>query len=928
MNHLSGEQFATLNDALLKSFDRAELTRLVRVGLGESLEVIAGSGKLAEVTFALIEWAQRHDRLDKLLCAAVQERPQSEEFIFLTQQRGGCAEIADTSVKDQAWIQAAAQVEEPSDYYVARDALIAEIISALEPASAYRLVGLAGLGGTGKTVLAKRVLHLMRDKFPDGVRYAELTTSTPQEIEKFLQSLAADSVTPDEMGRQLDLQSKSAFVRKRLADKRTLIVLNNVGEKKVLDLLTVGGPDSKTLVTSRNQKVLKDARAHVIEIPPYDEKQALNYLRDIIGAERVDAEIEAAHEICRLVGCLPLAITIVASSLNSEAMDFSLAEYRQVLLNEQKRLERLDDWADDNSASINSTFEISYKTVPEKEQPLFASLSLFNGLDFGLEAVAALHAEEPLETKLRVGRLRSLSLVQAKQDGPGDVSQSDTIRTARYQLHPLVKAFARSKLGTDRHTLMRRLADYYIALAESNQSPEGFKRLDQDWLNILGVLRWAYEQQEWSLLARGALSVTHYYLGQMGFLDARGHWTTAREILAWAHEGIDHCESILQRVQILTNAGGFAVRQADYAEGESFLRTALEMLESVDMVTTLEEAMLQRLAIYDFLSRIPVTIDHVAPPEWIERGLAESSSLESVAIKEQRGFLLVQQSAMFLRAGKAHNAIEAAADGLALLPDAPSAGRVNGLMHWGLALQSVATPHESIQKFREALTLAEELGDQARRALLWQNMAWDETRLEQYDQADIHLALAIEIYDRLGDKSNQIGAKINLASNYRRRGDLARASKTLEETIGMARDNGLPLHEASAQSNLADVYLDSQRYNDAWELLKRIQLQLTQMDESSATYLAPTVYRQQAEAALGLGRIEESRELVGRAIAGAQTTEDRDEEGIGWRVLGRIHFYQQALEEAKEAWDKSLALLAESPYELAKTRQAMAEAGL
>lgn len=83
MNRLSGQQVAALSDALVQSFSYAELSQLVRINLEENLEAIAGSGKLAEDIFALVEWAQRHDRLHDLLTAAQEKRPTDTTFATL-----------------------------------------------------------------------------------------------------------------------------------------------------------------------------------------------------------------------------------------------------------------------------------------------------------------------------------------------------------------------------------------------------------------------------------------------------------------------------------------------------------------------------------------------------------------------------------------------------------------------------------------------------------------------------------------------------------------------------------------------------------------------------------------------------------------------------------------------------------------------------
>ena len=66
MDRLTGPQFEQLQAALLAAFDRADLTRMVRIELDESLDAIAGgessSTTLSAAVFNLIEWSERRGR--------------------------------------------------------------------------------------------------------------------------------------------------------------------------------------------------------------------------------------------------------------------------------------------------------------------------------------------------------------------------------------------------------------------------------------------------------------------------------------------------------------------------------------------------------------------------------------------------------------------------------------------------------------------------------------------------------------------------------------------------------------------------------------------------------------------------------------------------------------------------------------------------
>lgn len=74
---LTGQQFKSFQDALLEAYDQASLQQVVRIGLDEKLDTIAGGANLKELTFNLIQWAERTGRVDDLLAATLKENPSS-----------------------------------------------------------------------------------------------------------------------------------------------------------------------------------------------------------------------------------------------------------------------------------------------------------------------------------------------------------------------------------------------------------------------------------------------------------------------------------------------------------------------------------------------------------------------------------------------------------------------------------------------------------------------------------------------------------------------------------------------------------------------------------------------------------------------------------------------------------------------------------
>ncbi|WP_112244116.1 AfsR/SARP family transcriptional regulator [Kribbella monticola] len=147
-------------------------------------------------------------------------------------------------------------------------AIVAHLTEAAVP-----VVTISGPPGVGKTALAVRVAHLVKDRYPDG--------------QWFLRD--ADTTPPP-------------------PDKRVLIVLDDVEE---LGWVPVG--NSAVLVTSRSDLALEGAYGTTLAV--LEPAEAIELLRAVLGAERADREPQATADIADLCGYLPLALRIAAGHL-------------------------------------------------------------------------------------------------------------------------------------------------------------------------------------------------------------------------------------------------------------------------------------------------------------------------------------------------------------------------------------------------------------------------------------------------------------------------------------------------------------------------------------------------------------------------------------------------------------------------------------
>lgn len=85
---VDGKIVQEFQDALLSAFSAAELTRLVRIELGENIEEIAIGANQTQVVFELITWADRRGRLADLVAAAQRSNPDNAALQRFMEQHG------------------------------------------------------------------------------------------------------------------------------------------------------------------------------------------------------------------------------------------------------------------------------------------------------------------------------------------------------------------------------------------------------------------------------------------------------------------------------------------------------------------------------------------------------------------------------------------------------------------------------------------------------------------------------------------------------------------------------------------------------------------------------------------------------------------------------------------------------------------------
>ncbi|MGW4384201.1 helix-turn-helix domain-containing protein [Kitasatospora sp. NPDC004531] len=346
--------------------------------------------------------------------------------------------------------------------FAGRGAALAELDSALSAARARwgeggpRVWVIDGMGGVGKTALAVRWAHRVRDRFPDGVLFSDLaghgSSGSPREpgevLDSFLRALGTDpgTIPPG-------VADRSALLRTVLAERRVLLVLDNAAAPAQVRPLLPGAPGCVVLVTSRTRMaglVVRDG-ARRVTLAPLPQDRAVELLRRTLGAQRVAAEPAAADELVRLCGRLPLAL-LVAAERAAGRPGLPLARVNEELRSSGNRL-RVLAAADDGDSALRVVFSWSYRALAPEPARAFRLLSLHPGAALTGDTAAAL-----LGTT--AGNARELLDLLA------DVHLLEPDTPERFRFHSLLQVYAQELAQTqdsprDRAAALDRLFDWY-----------------------------------------------------------------------------------------------------------------------------------------------------------------------------------------------------------------------------------------------------------------------------------------------------------------------------------------------------------------------------------------------------------------------------------------------------------------------------------
>jgi tetratricopeptide (TPR) repeat protein/transcriptional regulator with XRE-family HTH domain len=693
--------------------------------------------------------------------------------------------------------------------FTGRQAELARVLEALTGTGA-GVVGIHaidGMAGVGKTAFAVHAAHQLAGAFPDGQFFLPLHAHTPgrQPVEP-ADALASLLLTAGVAAAQIPpgVEARAARWRDQVAGKKVLLVLDDAAGHEQVTPLLPGTAGSLVLVTSRRRLAALDDTA-VISLDTLPPAEAALLLVRLAARPGLHTEDEAAGEITRLCGYLPLAIGMLASQLRHHPR-WIAGQLAEQLAAARDRLALMHA----ENLSVAAAFGLSYADLTPGPQRLFRRLGLVPGPSFDVRAAASLDSTSLDAARQQLAELYGQHLIT--EPAPD-----------RYQLHDLLREHARALAATDdpadSDTAVDRLLDYYLHTAAAGgvhfrswartyrHPPPSRPPGDVPGLSELGqATAWMEVERpnlhaavDYAAATGRSLPAVQIPAAMSGFLTARGLWDESRALhetaLAAARESGDRGGQAIAQGEL----GVLGWLTGDFPEAASRLADSATLYGEIGDLPDQSYV----LTLFGYMHRL--TGDCPA---------AFAAYQQALELARRAGDVLAEAEALDNLGETQHLTGDyqaATASQEMALRLYREAGDQHGQ---AMALNDLGTIHQETGEYslsaatqRQALDLFRDLGDRLGQAIALNDLGIVQRETEDYQAAENSHQQALAVFRDFGHQLGQAEALNRLGDLSTRTSATGQARECHTRALDIARDIGMPLEEAHALEGIGHSHL-------------------------------------------------------------------------------------------------------------------------